>query len=294
MKIAQKVISICIAGLLLLCASATVQAQQAPGPAPKWLQPPDLTPMGLDVSAMAPIILADDFLCTSTGPITNIQIWGSWLGDYLPNGNDPTDISFRLKIHPDIPNPYPDNPQYWSTPAEPILWERMFYSANHPTTFTVEPYYTLPDEPEGEGWYDPFSPPYIPDADHTIWQYNFDIPLPEAFVQQGTTGNPITYWLSLEAFVQDPDAHFGWKTSSQHWNDDAVWMSEASIFDPDFSYITNGGTISLWSELLYPDGHELVGQSIDLAFAIAPEPITLAVLILGMVPAALRKHQRSH
>ena len=279
-----------MAGLLVFCISGPIQGQVAGGPPPKWVQPPDMTPMGLDVKATAPIILADDFQCTQTSPITNIQIWGSWLGDYLPNGNDPTDISFRLKIHGDIPNPYPDNPQYWSTPAEPILWEKMFSSDSGPTTFTAEPYDTVPD---GEGWYDPDTGEFNWPADYTVWQYSFNIPLAEAFVQQGTIGNPITYWLALEAFVQDPDAHFGWKSSSQHWNDDAVWMYATSTMIDPGNYITNGGTISLWSELLYPPGHELVGQSIDMAFVIAPEPITLVVLVLGMVPAALRKRQRS-
>src|SRR5690349_15089568 len=59
----------------------------------KWIQLPDLNPTGLDVldtlqanGAAAPQwkILADDFLCTQSGPIRDIHIWGSWLNNVLP------------------------------------------------------------------------------------------------------------------------------------------------------------------------------------------------------------------
>ena len=53
---------------------------------------PDLNPTGLDVlDTLQPFgeqpqwkILADDFLCTQSGPITDIHIWGSWLNNVLP------------------------------------------------------------------------------------------------------------------------------------------------------------------------------------------------------------------
>ncbi len=68
----------------------------------KWIQPPDLEPTGMDVFDMAPVILADDFECTETGPITSIDIWGSWWMDEYPNAG-PGDIAFTLSIHEDIP-----------------------------------------------------------------------------------------------------------------------------------------------------------------------------------------------
>src|SRR5262245_12758426 len=56
-------------------------------------QLPELTSTGLDVlataqgpgSASPSKILADDWLCTFTGPVSDIHIWGSWLNDRLPN-----------------------------------------------------------------------------------------------------------------------------------------------------------------------------------------------------------------
>ena len=44
-----------------------------PGDPYKWLQMPDVTSNGVDVSVGA-VGLADDFLCTSSGPITDIHI----------------------------------------------------------------------------------------------------------------------------------------------------------------------------------------------------------------------------
>jgi len=54
----------------------------------KWEQLPDLSLTGMDVDATfkpaAPdnmLLLADDFLCSETGYITDIHIWGSWIND---------------------------------------------------------------------------------------------------------------------------------------------------------------------------------------------------------------------
>ncbi len=56
----------------------------------KYQQLPDLSTTGMDVNATSNsptylFLLADDFPCYSTGPITNITIWGSWEYDYPPN-----------------------------------------------------------------------------------------------------------------------------------------------------------------------------------------------------------------
>src|SRR5688500_17438091 len=80
----------------------------------KWVQEPDRV-TGMDVHASFPYapganfgkILADDFLCTLSGPITDIHIWGSWLNDRLPlvpdaTGQlvpDPSAVEFKLSFH---------------------------------------------------------------------------------------------------------------------------------------------------------------------------------------------------
>jgi hypothetical protein len=64
----------------------------------KWVQEPDLTQNGMDVKASQPKILANDFLCTKTGPITNIHIWASWLNDQP----DPS-ARFQVGLWSDVP-----------------------------------------------------------------------------------------------------------------------------------------------------------------------------------------------
>ena len=224
----------------------------------KWIQLPDKEPTGIDISAMNPIILADDFLCTEAGFITDIHIWGSWLDDRLPmpptgGPGNPADVTFRLAIHADIPA----DGNTHSMPEMPSLQQWSFA----PGTFDVNEYATDVDE----GFLSPPSQ-YFENSDSVIWQYNFS--LDEPFYQQGTKENPVVYWLSVSAEPNDNDgqAFFGWKTSLDHWNDDATFLVPG---------------IPGWQELLYPDGHTYQGESIDLAFVITPEPVTIAFLGLG-------------
>jgi hypothetical protein len=210
----------------------------------KWLQNPDLTPLGVDVQASYDFNLADDFQCTSPGLITGIHIWGSWYRDVLPGDLDPGAVTFTLSIHRDIPASPLGLP--YSTPGE-LLWERVF----QPGSFAVRPW----EQGLEEGWVVPPDGYEFP-GDTICWEYNFKIPEDEAFVQQGTSSEPIVYWLHVNAVPADGAARFGWKSSVDHWNDDATWGQGKQPF---------GGP---WVELVYPPAHELSGRSIDLAFVL--------------------------
>ncbi len=226
-------------------------------PVVKYVQYPDLSEMGVDVDATLdtsglspwqPQILADDFNCTTTGHITDIHIWSSWYHDEQPAG-DPNNVEFTLSIHSDIPVGDPCNPYTYSIPGE-MLWVRDFLPGDFNSS--------VEESGIPEGYYVPCEPNYEPYADWTCWRYDFYIDPVEAFVQQGTPNEPIVYWLDVQArvFSETDNKRFGWKTSIDHWNDDAVWAIGDEM---------NHGP---WQELRYPLGHQYEGESMDLAFAI--------------------------
>jgi hypothetical protein len=240
-----------LATVTILAFAVAAQADWEPGDPAKWVQFPDLDPTGIDVNATEPYILADDFLCTETGPITDIHIWGSWLDDHFPFYEWPEGVTFILSIHADVPDSL--SPTGFSMPGEPLWW-RIF----PPGDFTAREYAIDIDE----GWLDPPQDYWFP-ADHVCWQYNFHIDDAEAFWQEGTPQNPVVYWLDVQAIPEDPGAFFGWKTSLDHWNDDAVWVfGQEPHHDP-------------WFRLTYPPDHPFHPESIDLAFVInGPETHT--------------------
>jgi hypothetical protein len=232
----------------------------------KWLQYPDLWKTGVDVNCTNQS-LADDFLCESPDLVTDIHIWGSWLHDYLPNGNNPNGVTFRLSILSDVADPDGTGPLY-SHPGS-VLWDHVF----QPGEYSSRPFQTGLQE----WFYDPVTGIASFPGDTTCWQYNFY--LPEAFAQQGTKANPVVYWLGVEAIVLDPQAEFGWKSSLMRWNDDATFRV-GSETDP-------------WNELFYPSAHPYHGDSMNLAFVITtPEPSTFALLFCGGVALLVGRRWR--
>jgi hypothetical protein len=246
-------VGICVLLCLASVLPATATDQKIVSPVQstvKWRQLPDITENGTDVAATfepaIPRELADDFLCTTTGPITNVHLWGSWMNDQVMSITD-----IHLSIHADIPAN--QSPTGYSIPGN-VLWQH---------NFTQDLFkQTLYHEGTAEWWYDPYNGLLLPQADHEIWEYNITIPTAIAFVQNGTAANPTVYW--LDAYVDTQGGNFGWKTTPDHWNDDAV-------------YLTTG--TNPWQELVYPAGHPYANQSIDLAFEIDTTPPTITVVI---------------
>jgi hypothetical protein len=244
----------------------------------KWLQYPDLWTTGVDVDCtthpgIPPMrTLADDFLCNSLDPITDVHIWGSWLGDYLPEDasgvQNPNAVAFRLRIMSDVPV----GPQGGYSQPGAVLWEHIF----QPGEYLSRQYATGLQE----WFYDPVTGRAMFPGDTVCWQYNFY--LPEAFQQKGTKANPVVYWLGVEAIVQDPQAEFGWKSSLMKWNDDATWRVDET---------------APWNELMYPTAHPYHEDSMNLAFVITtPEPSSVVLLLSGAVGLLLcgwRRWKRS-
>jgi hypothetical protein len=235
----------------------SVATEGGPGAATKWLQPPDITSSGIDVDITKDIpptwpttICADDFECRESGPITMITLWASWYHDVLP-GSSPESATFTLSIRQDVPAGR--SPTGYSMPG-PVLWQKEFKRGQ----FTVEPI-----EGPAEGYYSPANSTYEANNHLMVYKYIFKIDPAEAFEQTGTERYPVVYWLSAQAsLIHAPGTvatRFGWKTSTSHWNDAAVWVRAEEPYD------------GMWNELAYPKEHPLGGRPIDLAFSIDTE-----------------------
>ena len=141
----------------VLAFSVTASADWDPTQPYKWVQYPDLNDTGMDVNACDPFyLLADDFLCTTTGPLTDIHIWGSWYHDVLPEGV-PTSVAFTLSIHEDVPADTTAGDH--SRPGD-ILWIMDF----QPGSFSVQMW----ADGLTEGWYEP-PDIYEPLGDTVCW-----------------------------------------------------------------------------------------------------------------------------
>jgi hypothetical protein len=167
---------------------------------------------GWDVNATYPEVLADDWQCSESGYIKDFHFWGSWR-----NGNVGEIQKFIISIHADIPAA--SSPTGYSMPGE-IYWEQEI------TVFDV----MAITASTPEGWYDPGSGSFIPDDHIQYFQYNVFLDSAQYFWQYA--GN--IYWMNISAVVVNPvTTQWGWKSSTEHWNDDGVYRGGASCVAPD-------------------------------------------------------------
>jgi hypothetical protein len=206
-------------------------------------------PNGWDVDISTHWV-ADDFLCTRTGPITDIHFWASWR-------YDSPGVVFQVMAHLFDNIPAEDSPTGYSIPGN-YLGGAVF------NQFTIRDWpeqglqgYLIPDEP------------FEPQNHIGIYQVNVTGIEDPLFYQEAGK----IYWLMLG--VEAGDGWFGWKTSLDHFEDDAVYLSN----------LPNGG--DQWIELRDP----ITGESMDMAFVITPEPATLALLGAGVVGLLARRRR---
>jgi hypothetical protein len=226
--------------VIFLCATlpASAQVQCVDTNVVKYLQPPNLA--GLDVLNSGPWVLADDFICTNTGPISDIHIWGSWLND-----NHGTITNFWLGIYDDVPvggnntNSHPGN----------LLWSESF-----PVGQFAESIWSASQEL----FLDP-GPPAIIGTDTNAWYYCFYPTNP--FTQSGSSAAPKTYWIAVYAQVPTvvgaPTPQYGWKTTSgvQH---------DTSVHTPWPGFLPGSNTTWVPTTYQPPPGGPM--QPVDLAF----------------------------
>jgi hypothetical protein len=201
-------------------------------------------PDGWDVKFSQGLLLADDWMCTASGPVSDIHFWFSVLSDQsfgigqIPN--------IHVSIHADIPAG--QSPQGYSIPGTELWWRDI-----QAGQFTIRPY------GEGDqGWFDPMQEVILQHDHKGIWQVNVTNILEPFQQEEGKI-----YWLDLAMTALD--VQLGWKTSvSPHFGDDAVWVMPDSLG---------------WGRLTDP----LSGESLDMAFVITPEPGTFVLLGIGVL-----------
>lgn len=214
-------------GLVISTFTAHAQQQCVETNGVKVIYPPNLDG-GLDVLDQNVLVLADDFLCNTTGPVSDIHIWGSWL-----NNSKGVITNFWLGIYSDVAavtNPITGQ----STNSHPgvLLWSQSF----GPGQF-IETVYGS----GSEGFYDPRPPAFI-GSDTLAYYYCFYPTNP--FVQTGTPNQPTNYWLAAYAQVADQATLYGWKTTLVPYNDAAVWGNLTATGVPlgDWKPMTNSQT----------------------------------------------------
>ncbi len=202
-----------------------------------WPQLPDLSFTGIDIS-LSRAVLADDFKCTASGPITDIHLWGSFRDDILPKEGAQS-LKLEVSIYADVPA----RGDYWSRPGE-LMWTRIF----QPGQYTARKVSEAPED-----WYDVATGAYLPANHRQVWQYNFCIDREPFRQKEGTI-----YWLAVRDLSASPNYTFGWKTTAPQyiWNDNMVFLVNESVG---------------WTSLAYPKSHVFSMQPLGLAFVITGE-----------------------
>jgi uncharacterized repeat protein (TIGR01451 family) len=204
----RKIIGIIIMTLLIATSlPITTTADWNPEDGHKMHFPQLPDPNGWDVHATAPLEISDDWLCTETGYIQDIHFWGSWHDDIKGTIN-----SFKITIYSDIPSE--QSQTGYSMPGD-ILWSRVITDWIERGPYTGE-----------QGWYWPENMIYEWKNHQLYYQYNIFLDEPW-FIQE----EDHIYWLGISANVLAGTGTWGWKSSDNRWNDDAVWKAPGAQWD---------------------------------------------------------------
>lgn len=202
----------------------------------KFMLPPQLT-QGFDVKdSRNSIVLADDFLCTNSGPITDIHVWGSWLND-----QHGTITNFWIGIYSDVPAVTSPVGGQILTNSHPgtLLWWYNFPQGQFSESIYASNAY--------EYFYNPTNGTLA--SDTVVYYYCFFPPNP--FPQQGSITSPTNYWLAIRAQLTNDGTLYGWKSSAIPYHDPAVWGTVD----------TNGFPSGDWQSMTNP----ITQQQLDLS-----------------------------
>jgi Dockerin type I domain len=189
---------------------------------------------GWDVNATYPVALADDWTCGETGWVKDIHFWGGWEQNMAGQID-----AFIISVYTDIPVDPPMFP--YSRPGNK-LWEVVV------TDFIVaEPFYP----PAPAGWYAPWFGYHNLNDHLAYYQYNVFLPEPEWFWQV----EGVVYWLEITAVLSGGQTHWGWRSSTEHHLDDAVY---GNFFSTCTARDNGNGTINLPADCPYTSTIETI------------------------------------
>jgi hypothetical protein len=180
--------------------------------------------------------LADDFVCSNPGPITDIHLWGSWLNDQVQTNS----LTFWLVIYSNVPVSATNS---FSYPGN-LLWQEQFGPGQY-----IESFWSFGQE----SFLDPGASAVV-GPDSQVWYYCF-YPT-NIFVQQGGAAAPTIYWLMV--YAQPPTGggfQYGWKSTPQVQNDASVhapWSGMTPTNNPGWTptqQSPTGGPLDLSFEI---------------------------------------------
>ncbi|MGD0259807.1 MAG: HYR domain-containing protein [Verrucomicrobiota bacterium] len=211
----------------------------------KYVQNPDLSTNGIDVNAtFYPVyggawVLADDFPCTNSGPITDIHLWGSWLNDQVDYN-----AVFTLAIWSDFPSPFGP----YTSPGQ-LLWSQTYSNGQ----YTLCPY---TNQFEKFGACAPVADVF--GSSSNLFYLCFDASPANTFYQTGTPAAETVYWLSVTVQSLAGSNYFGWKSSATGYNEGAVAASLGNLYPQPGD----------WQQIF-----DLQGEPLHLAFKITTATI---------------------
>ncbi len=214
--------AVVLAAVALVAAAARADWDPGDGHKMHFPQLPDLN--GWDVAAYGDTVLADDWTCTASGPVTDIHFWGSWKGDTVGTLSE-----IRLSIYADD-----------QSKPDVLLWQRDLYPGEW-----AERFYGTGDQ----GWFDPGSGNYA-QHDHTeCYQYNVANIADPFFQEEGTT-----YWLGIS--VTAAHGNWGWKTADVSSYPDLITAESL-----DLAFVITGDGVPPPPVVPEPAGLALIGPA---------------------------------
>jgi hypothetical protein len=188
-------------------------------------------------------VVADDFRCLGTIPITSVHWWGSYLGWEALEPPGPEPISWRIGFWSNVADPNPGDPGTFSYPNE-LLWHIEVPSGR------VQ---------EGAAGVDLHPSSQYED---TCFRYYVDLEPQEYFRQSEFETQDDVFWVSIAASypVGAGILHpWGWKTRPWSWMDDAVTFPVN--VQPEPGLILEPAAIN-------PLADPCTGESVDVSFAL--------------------------